>query len=285
MSTGKKSSPARRFEVVPGLSVGAGSPLLLIAGPCQIESKDHSLMIAAKLKELCRTRGLNFIFKASYDKANRTSLDGVRGPGIDEGLKILAQVKKELSVPVLSDVHSAEEARLASEVLDVMQTPAFLCRQTDLLLEVGKSGKSVNCKKGQFLHPADMTYAAQKIASTGNNKIMLCERGSCFGYRDLVLDPRALVMLAEIGYPVIFDATHTVQSMGGKGGSSGGHREFIEPLLRAALAVGVDGLFIECHEAPERAPSDGASMCKLEDMPKLLDNACIMREAYLKTLS
>lgn len=258
------------IDIYPGIKCGSGNPLLIIAGPCQIESLDHSLMIAENVLESCSKIGLNYVFKASFDKANRTSLDGARGIGIDEGLRILSEVRSRLNIPILTDIHTPEQAQLVAQVVDILQTPAFLCRQTDLLLEVGKTGKPVNVKKGQFLAPADMQFVAAKIASTGNENILLCERGSCFGYRDLVVDMRGLSIMKQTGYPVIFDATHSVQSMGGAGGSSGGSRDAVAPLARAAVAVGVDGVFIECHQNPESAPSDGASMLRLEDMPKLL---------------
>ena len=257
-------------NINPKIKCGSGNPLLIIAGPCQIESLAHCLMIAEKLIEICSKLNLNYVFKSSFDKANRTSLSGERGIGIDEGLRILDEVRSRLQVPVLTDIHTPEQATLAAQVVDILQTPAFLCRQTDLLLAVGKTGKPINVKKGQFLAPQDMKYVADKIASTGNKNILLCERGSCFGYRDLVVDMRGLVTMREIGYPVIFDATHSVQSMGGAGGSSGGSRESVAPLARAAVAVGVAGVFLECHEQPERAPSDGASMLPLDDMQKLL---------------
>lgn len=257
-------------SVTQKIKCGPGNPLLLIAGPCQIESLDHCLMIAEKLSNLCAKLGFNYIFKSSFDKANRTSLTGGRGLGIDEGLRILDEVKTRTDIPILTDVHNPEQAQIAAEVVDILQTPAFLCRQTDLLIAVGKTGKTINVKKGQFLAPSDMKFVADKISSTGNKNILLCERGSCFGYRDLIVDMRGLSTMRQTGYPVIFDATHSVQSMGGAGGSSGGSRESVAPLARAAVAVGVDGVFIECHEQPERAPSDGASMLPLNEMDKLL---------------
>lgn len=249
------------------------SKLLIIAGPCQIESREHTLGIASELKKICEAEGVALVFKASYDKANRTSLSGARGVGVDAGLKILGEVRKELGIPVLTDVHTPEEAAAVAEVVDVLQTPAFLCRQTDLLLAVGRTGKAVNVKKGQFLHPADMKYVAEKIASTGNNKIFLCERGSSFGYRDLVVDMRGLMIMREFGYPVIFDATHSVQSMGGAGGASTGARQYVVPLLKAALSVGVRGIFVECHPEPDRAPSDGPNMIPLHEMTSLVKTA------------
>lgn len=257
------SSNFHTVEITPSVRVGRGEDLLLISGPCQIESLDHALFMASALMEACRDLPIQLVYKSSFDKANRTSLKGKRGLGIDEGLKILAQVKKETGLPLLTDVHTPEQAAIAAEVVDIVQTPAFLCRQTDLLLAAGETGKTVNVKKGQFLAPEDMAHVAEKIASTGNHKILLCERGTCHGYRDLIVDMRSLVIMAETGYPVIFDATHSVQSMGGNGGSSGGSRKFILPLLRAAVAVGVDGIFIETHQDPDHAPSDGPSMLPL----------------------
>lgn len=276
MSTGSKE---RTVEICNGIKAGKGQKLLLIAGPCQIESLDHSLKIAEYLKNLCAKYPVNLVFKSSYDKANRTSIAGVRGPGLDAGLEVLAKVRSQLGLPVLTDVHSPEQAEAAASAVDVIQTPAFLCRQTDLLVAAGRTGKTVNIKKGQFLHPADMRFSAEKVASGGNQKIMLCERGTSFGYRELIVDMRSLVTMRETGYPVIFDATHSVQVMGGAGGSSGGTRAHIATLIRAAVAVGVDGLFIECHEEPERAPSDGPSMLPLEEMEKTIQTALRIREA------
>lgn len=277
-----EKATSRSFAVTPTVSVGRGHDLLLIAGPCQIESLEHCLMIAETLQKYVRGLPVNLVFKSSFDKANRTSLSGKRGIGLDKGLEILAEVKKRTGLPVLTDIHSPEQASIAAEVVDVLQTPAFLCRQTDLLIAVGQTGKAVNVKKGQFLDPHDMAHVAAKIASTGNEKVMLCERGACFGYRDLVVDMRGLVIMADSGYPVIFDATHSVQSMGGAGGASGGNRSFIPPLMRAAVATGVDGLFIECHENPSVAPSDGASMMPLDQMKGLIDSACRIRTATLE---
>lgn len=276
-----KVSP-RSFAITPTVSVGRGHDLLLIAGPCQIESLEHCLMIAETLQKYVWGLPVNLVFKSSFDKANRTSLSGKRGIGLDKGLEILAEIKKRTGLPVLTDVHTPEQASLAAEVVDVLQTPAFLCRQTDLLIAVGQTGKAVNVKKGQFLDPHDMAHVAAKIASTGNEKVMLCERGACFGYRDLVVDMRGLVIMADSGYPVVFDATHSVQSMGGAGGASGGNRSFIPPLMRAAVATGVDGLFIECHDDPSVAPSDGASMMPLDKMKGLIDSACRIRAATLE---
>jgi 2-dehydro-3-deoxyphosphooctonate aldolase (KDO 8-P synthase) len=276
MNTG---SNERTVEICKGIETGKGKKLLLIAGPCQIESLEHSLKVAEFLKKLCAKYPLNLVFKSSYDKANRTSIGGVRGPGLDAGLRVLEQVKKELDLPVLTDIHTAEQAEAAASVVDVIQTPAFLCRQTDLLIAAGKTGKTVNIKKGQFLHPADMRFSAEKVASSGNHKILLCERGTSFGYRELIVDMRGLVIMRECGYPVVFDATHSVQVMGGAGGSSGGTRSHISTLIRGAVAVGVDALFVECHEQPERAPSDGASMLPLDEMEKVIQTAIRIREA------
>lgn len=266
-------------EVTPAIRVGAGHPLLLIAGPCQIESLDHCLHIAEFIKRFAEKYPLHFVFKSSFDKANRTSVAGKRGPGLDEGLRILEEVRRKIGVPVLTDVHTPEQAKAAGQAVDIIQTPAFLCRQTDLLVAAGHTGRVVNVKKGQFLDPHDMQHVAKKIASTGNHKILLCERGSCFGYRDLVVDMRSLPIMRQTGYPVIFDATHSVQSMGGSGGSSGGDRRFIPPLLRAAVAAGVDGVFIECHDNPDVAPSDGPSMVPLHELEALVDTACRIRDA------
>ena len=246
--------------------------LLLIAGPCQIESRDLVMGVAERLKTIAEKLSIDLVFKSSYDKANRTSLSGERGLGIDAGLKILEEVRSQFGVPIITDVHSESEALTAGGVVDILQIPAFLCRQTDLLIAAGKTGKAVNIKKGQFLHPSDMQFAADKVASTGNKNILLCERGTCFGYRDLVVDFRGLLMMKETGYPVIFDATHSVQSMGGSGGSSSGNREYVLPLAKAAAAVGIQGLFIECHPNPDSAPSDGKNMLKLSDMESVMSS-------------
>mgnify|MGYP001203974619 CR=1 FL=1 len=262
------------FSITPKITVGGNKRLLIIAGPCQIESRDHALMIADQLQALTKNLPIDLVFKSSYDKANRTSIQGKRGLGIEKGLKILEEIRNITGLQILTDIHSPEEASIAGEVVDILQTPAFLCRQTDLLLAVGKTGKVVNVKKGQFLAPEDMAHVAAKIASTGNNKVLLCERGACFGYRDLIVDMRSLMIMKKSGYPVIFDATHSVQSMGGSGGSSGGSREFIPGLARAAVACGVDGVFIECHDNPDQAPSDAASMLPLNQVLPLLTDLC-----------
>ena len=253
-----------------GLTVSNDSPLVVIAGPCQLESLDHAQMIAGRMAEACAAAGAQYVFKASYDKANRTSLKGRRGLGIDAGLKVLEAVRA-MGMPVLTDIHDAEQARVAAAVVDVIQIPAFLCRQTDLLLAAGETGAVVNIKKGQFLAPWDMANVAEKVASTGNERILLTERGTSFGYNTLVADMRGLPTMMRTGYPVIMDATHSVQQPGGNGSSSGGQREFAPLMARVAVSVGIAGVFIETHEAPDTAPSDGPNMVHLHDMPGLVD--------------
>ena len=252
-----------------GLRVGNDQPLLVIAGPCQLESLDHAQMIAGVMAEACAAAGAQYVFKASYDKANRTSLSGRRGMGMAAGLKVLEAVRGS-GIPVLTDIHDAEQAREAAQVVDVIQIPAFLCRQTDLLLAAGETGAVVNIKKGQFLAPWDMANVAEKVASTGNERILLTERGASFGYNTLVTDMRSLPILARTGYPVIMDATHSVQQPGGLGGSSGGQREFAPVMARAAVSLGIAGVFIETHEAPDTAPSDGPNMIPLDKMAALV---------------
>jgi 2-dehydro-3-deoxyphosphooctonate aldolase (KDO 8-P synthase) len=253
------------------LRIGNDCPLLVIAGPCQLESLDHAQMIAGRMAEACAAAGAQYLFKASYDKANRTALTGRRGPGIEVGLELLAAVRAA-GVPVLTDVHDAEQARRAAEVVDVIQIPAFLCRQTDLLLAAGATGAAVNVKKGQFLAPWDMAHVADKVASTGNRRILLTERGASFGYNTLVSDMRSLPIMARTGWPVIMDATHAVQEPGGQGAASGGRREFAPVLARAAVSLGIAGVFIETHEDPDRAPSDGPNMVPLARMPALVES-------------
>lgn len=238
-------------------------PFVLISGPCQIESRDHAFKIAGFLRAATDRAGVPFIFKGSYDKANRTSLKGQRGIGIDEGLKVLEAVRAEFGCPVITDIHDVEQARTAAKVVDLIQIPAFLCRQTDLLLAAGETGAAINVKKGQFLAPWDMANVAAKIASTGNERILLCDRGTSFGYNTLISDFRGLPVMAETGYPVVFDATHSVQEPGGRGGSSGGKRDFAPALARAALAVGAAAVFAEAHDDPDNAPSDGPNMLPL----------------------
>lgn len=256
---------------VGALTVGNDRALTIIAGPCQLESADHAQMIAGRMAEACAGVGAQYIFKASYDKANRTSLAGKRGLGIDAGLKVLEGVRAQLGMPVLTDIHDAEQARIAGGVVDVIQIPAFLCRQTDLLLAAGATGCVVNIKKGQFLAPWEMGNVAAKVASTGNDNILLTERGNSFGYNTLVADMRGLPTMAKTGYPVIMDATHAVQQPGGLGGSSGGQREFAPVMARAAVSLGIAGVFIETHQDPDNSPSDGPNMIYLDQMPKLLE--------------
>jgi 2-dehydro-3-deoxyphosphooctonate aldolase (KDO 8-P synthase) len=241
------------------------APLALIAGPCVIESRDHVLRMAQAIRDIAGA----FVFKASFDKANRSSVNSYRGPGLKEGLRILGDVRK-LAIPVLTDIHEPAQAAPAAESVDILQIPAFLCRQTDLLIEAGKTGRAVNIKKGQFLSPSDLANAAEKVASTGNERIILTERGSSFGYNNLVVDMRGLKIMMSTGYPVVFDATHSVQLPGAAGSASGGQPEFIEPLARAAVAIGIAGVFVEVHDAPERALSDGANALPLDRLPPFL---------------
>jgi 2-dehydro-3-deoxyphosphooctonate aldolase (KDO 8-P synthase) len=254
-----------------GLTVGNDRPLVVIAGPCQLESLDHAQMIAGTMAEACAKAGAQYVFKASYDKANRTSLKGKRGLGLEGGLKVLEAVRA-MGIPVLTDIHDADQARAAAAVVDVIQIPAFLCRQTDLLLAAGETGAVINIKKGQFLAPEGMANVAAKVASTGNDKILLTERGVSFGYNTLVADMRSLPIMARTGYPVIMDATHSVQQPGGMGDSSGGQREFAPLMARCAVAVGIAGVFIETHQDPDTSPSDGPNMVYLRDMPALVES-------------
>ena len=252
------------------ITVGSARPFTLIAGPCQIESESHAFEVAEALTTMCRAAHIPLIYKSSFDKANRTSASAARGVGLHDGLAILAAVRERFGVPVLTDVHDAAQCAPVAEAVDVLQIPAFLCRQTDLLVAAGETGAAINVKKGQFLAPWDMAHVAAKIAATGNQRILLTERGASFGYNTLVSDLRALPIMARTGYPVVFDATHSVQQPGGQGASSGGQREFAPVLARAALAVGVAALFIECHPDPDHAPSDGPNMIPLCEMPALL---------------
>jgi len=254
------------------IEIGGNNPISLITGPCQLESLDHARMMAEKIAEACAPTETKFIFKASYDKANRSSIKTQRGLGLESGLEILGRIKEEFGIPVLTDVHAENQCALAAQVCDVLQIPAFLCRQTDLLLAAGETGAAINVKKGQFLSPWDMANVAEKIASTGNYRIMLCDRGTSFGYNTLVSDFRGLPIMARTGYPVVFDATHSVQQPGGLGTTSGGQREFAPVLARAACAVGVSALFIETHEDPDNAPSDGPNMIPIDDMQALIMN-------------
>ncbi|WMS43296.1 3-deoxy-8-phosphooctulonate synthase [Acuticoccus sp. MNP-M23] len=245
-------------------------PLTLIAGPCQMESRDHAFDMAGALTELTRELGIGFVYKSSFDKANRTSLSGKRGMGLDKALPVFADVRKEFGVPVLTDVHTAEQCASVAEVCDILQIPAFLCRQTDLLIAAARTGRVVNVKKGQFLAPWDMKNVLSKITESGNSNVLLTERGASFGYNTLVSDMRSLPIMAAMGAPVVFDATHSVQQPGGLGGSSGGDRRFVPPLARAAVAVGVAAVFVETHQDPDNAPSDGPNMVPLPDMRHLL---------------
>lgn len=253
-----------------GLTISNNSPFMLFAGPCQLENRDHGFMMAEALKEICDELNIPLVFKASFDKANRTSASGKRGLGLEKSLQIFAEIKQQLNVPILTDIHEASQCAPVAEVVDVLQIPAFLCRQTDLLLAAGNTGKTIKIKKGQFLAPWDMKNVVDKVLSTGNQNILLTERGASFGYNTLVTDFRGLPIMAETGCPVVFDATHSVQQPGGKGTSSGGQREFVPVLARAAVAVGVAGLFIETHDNPDNAPSDGPNMMPLAEMKSLL---------------
>ncbi|MDE2758816.1 MAG: 3-deoxy-8-phosphooctulonate synthase [Rhodobacteraceae bacterium] len=255
---------------VGNLNISNRLPFILIAGPCQIEGRDHSLEIAGQISKTCKSLGLEFIFKSSFDKANRTSISGKRGIGMASGLEILSAVKEEIGCPVLTDVHEPGQCAEVARHVDILQIPAFLCRQTDLLLAAGKTNKPINLKKGQFLAPWDIQNAIGKIASTGNQNILICERGTSFGYNSLVTDMRSLPILAKTTYPVIIDATHSVQIPGGKHESSGGQREFAPVIARAGVAVGVAGVFLETHDDPDSAPSDGPNMIKLNDLESIL---------------
>ena len=245
-------------------------PFFLIAGPCSIEGNDHAIDHAGKINDICKSLNINFVFKSSFDKANRSSSQSSRGIGIDKGLEILSNVKKEINVPIITDVHESSQCNEVGSVVDIIQIPAFLCRQTDLLIAAGKTKKIVNVKKGQFLAPWDMANVVEKIHKTGNNNILLTERGTSFGYNTLVSDMRSIPQMTSFGYPVIFDATHSVQQPGGLGLTSGGQREFVPILSRAAVAIGVAGLFVEVHENPDMAPSDGPNMIKLSELQDLL---------------
>jgi 2-dehydro-3-deoxyphosphooctonate aldolase (KDO 8-P synthase) len=253
------------------LVIGNDRPLTIFAGPCQLESQDHAQMIAGVMKEACDAAGAQYVFKASYDKANRTSLSGKRGLGIDQGLKVLQSIGKTIGVPVITDVHSEAQCAIAADAVDIIQIPAFLCRQTDMLLAAGNTGAAINVKKGQFLAPWEMENIVTKIESTGNKRILLTERGTTFGYNTLVVDMRSLPQMAQTGYPVVMDATHSVQQPGGQGGSSGGQREFAPVMARAAAAIGVGAIFMETHQDPDNAPCDGPNMIYLDQMPKLIE--------------
>lgn len=261
----------QKIVKVDHIEIANDKPLALIAGPCQLESRDHAFEMCGALKQLTQRLDIPFIYKTSYDKANRTSLSGKRGVGLDAGLEILRDLRHEFGVPVLTDVHTESQCLMAAEVVDVIQIPAFLCRQTDLLIAAAKTAKVVNVKKGQFLAPWDMKNVVNKISESGNDNILLTERGASFGYNTLVSDMRSIPIMAQTGYPVIYDATHSVQQPGGLGGASGGDREMVPVLARAAVAVGVAGLFIETHQDPDNAPSDGPNMVKLGALPGILE--------------
>ena len=267
--TGNRNPMTKEISIG-SVKIGGNRPLVLIAGPCVIENEDATLRAAERLISITAAVGVPLVFKASYDKANRTSVTSFRGPGIKEGLRILAKVKSSFGLPLLSDIHGIDQIDAAAEVLDVLQIPAFLCRQTDLVVAAAKSGKVLNIKKGQFLAPWDMANVVGKAVDSGNDRLILTERGVSFGYNNLVSDMRSLPIMRQLGYPVVFDATHSVQLPGGQGGSSGGQREFVEYLGRAAVATGIDGIFMEIHECPDMALCDGPNSVKLDDLAGLL---------------
>ncbi len=255
---------------ISNFNVSNNLPFFLIAGPCSIENKDHAIHHASVIKEICKKLKINFVYKSSFDKANRSSKSSNRGVGIEKGLSILSDVKKNLNIPIITDVHETNQCKDVAEIVDILQIPAFLCRQTDLLDTAAKTKKVINVKKGQFLAPWDMKNVIEKIIENGNNQILLTERGTSFGYNTLISDMRAIPQMSEFGYPIIFDATHSVQQPGGLGVSSGGQREFVPVLSKAAISVGVSGLFVEVHENPDEAPSDGPNMLKLSELEPLL---------------
>jgi len=267
-------------QITENLTVGDGQPLLLIGGPCVIETADFTVRMAESIKKICEKLKVSFVFKSSFDKANRTSISSFRGSSMEDGLKILQRVKDEVGIPVLTDIHESYQAAPVAEVADVLQIPAFLCRQTDLLSAAAHTGRTVNVKKGQFLSPWEMKHVVRKLEDSGTRKILLTERGSSFGYNTLVVDFRALPQMRAFGYPVVFDATHSVQMPGGQGDTSGGQREFIPFLARAAAAVGIDGIFMEIHENPDIAPSDGPNMVPLDKLEAVLQQVVSMRVAF-----
>jgi 2-dehydro-3-deoxyphosphooctonate aldolase (KDO 8-P synthase) len=276
------SGVTKKIRITKDVTIGGGGPLFLIAGPCVIESEEHALSLARRVKAVCDRLGVAYIFKASYDKANRSSIKSYRGPGLEQGLKILRRVKEAAGVPVLSDVHETSQVGPAAEVLDVLQIPAFLCRQTDLILEAARTQKPLNLKKGQFLSPQEMGNAVEKAASQGNDRVLLTERGTFFGYNNLVFDVRSIPVMKRWGQPVVLDATHLVQRPGGQGVASGGDAEFIPTMVRAGVAAGADGLFLEVHDEPEKALSDGPNSLKINDLEDILAVAVRIREAVLK---
>jgi len=260
----------KKHVQVGNIAIGNDLPFVLIAGPCVLESREHALEMSAAIKEITDRLGIPFIYKTSFDKANRTSVQGHRGIGMKASLPILAEVKEKMGCPIITDVHSSDQCPIVAEVVDILQIPAFLCRQTDLLKAAAETGKAINIKKGQFLAPWDMANVVKKMESFGNSQLMLCERGASFGYNTLVSDMRSLPIMAKFGYPVVFDATHSVQQPGGAGASTGGERQFVPILARAAVSVGVASVFIETHQDPDHAPSDGPNMVRLQDLPRLL---------------
>lgn len=264
------------------ITAGDGCPLLLIGGPCALESEEIGRQVAGEMKDICDSLGITYVFKASFDKANRTSLSSFRGPGLEKGLEILERIRNDINVPVISDIHDVSQVIPASQVLDILQIPAFLCRQTDLLAAASATGKPINLKKGQFVSPWDMENAVKKIRGSGTSDVMLVERGTCFGYNNLVVDMRGFPVMRSFGCPVIYDATHSVQLPGGAGGSSGGQREFIEPLCRAAVAAGIDGLFMEIHPTPESALCDGPNSMPLSEMNDFLTKLLPIRQAVME---
>ncbi|HEY9806656.1 MAG TPA: 3-deoxy-8-phosphooctulonate synthase [Candidatus Obscuribacterales bacterium] len=268
-----------RTQITDTITIGDDCPLTLIGGPCVIESEDFTLKMAEQIAQVCDRLGISFIFKASFDKANRTAIDSFRGQPLDEGLKVLQRVKQEIGVPVLTDIHESCQAAIVAEVVDVLQIPAFLCRQTDLLVAAAATGRVVNVKKGQFLAPWDMKNVVRKLETAGTNRILLTERGTSFGYNTLVVDFRALPQMREFGYPVVFDATHSVQMPGGQGNKSGGQRHFVPYLARAAAAIGIDALFMEIHENPDQALSDGPNMIPLAQLESVLKQILSVRSA------
>jgi len=264
-----------------GFQISNTDKFVLIAGPCQLESEQHAIKISSDLKKITGELGINFIYKTSFDKANRTSLKGKRGVGLDKSLPIFDKIRKDVGVPVLTDVHTVEQCKIVANHVDILQIPAFLCRQTDLLIAAAKTGKIINVKKGQFLAPWDMTNVIKKITDSGNSNILITERGASFGYNTLVSDMRSIPIMSKLGFPVVFDATHSVQQPGGMGDKSGGQREFVAPLARAAAAIGVDGIFMEVHPDPEKALSDGPNMVKLENLEKILNQILLIRKVLV----
>ena len=265
-----------KIKIADKFEVGGNKRFVLIAGPCVIESEEMVMEIATELKMISKRLNINLIFKASFDKANRTSINGFRGPGMEEGLRILKRVKEELGLPIITDVHEISQCEKVAEVVDILQIPAFLCRQTDLLIAAAKTGLPVNVKKGQFLAPWDMKNVVKKMEDSGNKNILLCERGTTFGYNNMVVDMRGLVEMRKFGYPVIFDVTHSVQRPGGFGDATAGDREYVYPLIRAGLAIGIDGIFAEVHPNPETAKSDGPNMLRLSEIEEILKTAIII---------